>query len=98
MCYIEILEIRVSQNHKMAFQKELDMMMKEIRDEGTVFTMQSYYRGSSGTDYLLVLHHKERLDDQRGSKIGQVLMDAFALYGMIHHSIWYEWNMVVNKI
>ena len=98
MSCLEILEIRVSQHRQEDFQQELEKTMKETMEEKNVYTIQSYSRGSAGTDYLLIIHHRERIEDHRGSGIGQILIDAFALYGMIHHSIWYEWNKLSTEI
>lgn len=87
---IEVLEIRVTHKHHPEFQLELESILKETAADQSLYKLKSYSKGKSGTDYLLIIHHRGTDLDSRGSNLGQVLMEALGSFGMIHRSVWFE--------
>jgi len=92
MSCIEVLEIRVTQDYHREFQHELEKLIILMNADQKVYTMKSYSKGASNTDYLLIIHHEVEIHNHKGSALGQLLAEALDAYGMVHRSIWYEWN------
>lgn len=87
---IEIIEIRLSQDLNKVLENEIGNVIEEVMKNEPEYNLKLYNKLQLKSDYLIIIYHKQKLTNHKGSELGQRLKDALKDFGMINHTIWGE--------
>ena len=88
MTWIEVIQIRASQNKTDLLLTTLVELIRKLREAHSDTIINLYRQQRLRTDYCLHLIHQSNETDPVKSGIGQILTATLREFGMVDHSVW----------
>ena len=90
MKWLEIIELRTSENNSEAAIKELARLINEINQKNQNKGVTLYLKAYLKTDISLHIRHHEDHIPQGGSDLGLNIAASLKVYGLVNHQLWQE--------
>ena len=90
MKWMEVIGVRTAAGNRGKLEAKLRSFVHEVQKTGPQNTIKVFHRFSLESDICFYIQHDTREIEVNGSRLGLRLTAEMKVFGLVHHSIWYE--------
>lgn len=90
MNWLEIIELRTSENNSETVVRELSQLINDINQLGKQTDVKLYFKTYLKTDLSIHIKHNKGPINQKGSDLGLQIASNLKTYGLVNHNFWVE--------